>query len=158
MLRATHGQFYFRNWLKLDACRSSKPQVCDQVDPLLCPKCKSRMKVVEIIDDKPTIKKILEQIGWWKDEIRGPGARRIFRLRNTHKGPIFEELPKPKQVFDDEIILEPFDDGLVACFCETMMRLPVGGMAKLSMTHNRYVSRQSVITILTKSHCDFAGR
>ena len=67
-----------------------------EVDPLRCPRCNSKMKVIAIIDDKPTIRKILEHLGLWQEQ-RGP--------------PVFEELPKSEEVFDEEISSEPFDDG-----------------------------------------------
>ena len=47
-----------------------------EVDPLECPKCKGRMRVIALIDDKAVIRRILTHLGLWAPQVeaqRGPG-------------------------------------------------------------------------------------
>ena len=40
-----------------------------EVDPLECPKCKSEMKIISLIDDKLVIAKILHHLDLWQDNV-----------------------------------------------------------------------------------------
>ena len=47
-----------KNWARLI-------QKIYEVDPLLCPKCSSEMRVIAFIEDPDVIKKILNHLGLW---------------------------------------------------------------------------------------------
>ena len=54
---------YKRNW----ACLIQKIY---EVDPLTCPKCASRMRVISVIEHPEVIKKILKHLGLWEVKAR----------------------------------------------------------------------------------------
>jgi hypothetical protein len=56
---------YRRNWARLI-------QKIYEVDPLTCPKCSGKMKVISIIEDEEVIKKILKHLGLWEVKARPP--------------------------------------------------------------------------------------
>jgi len=56
---------YRRNWARLI-------QKIYEVDPLTCPKCAGRMKVISVIEDEDVIKKILRHLGLWDRKPRPP--------------------------------------------------------------------------------------
>jgi len=56
---------YRRNWARLI-------QKIYEVDPLTCPKCSGKMKVISVIEDKDVIKKILKHLGLWDIKERPP--------------------------------------------------------------------------------------
>ena len=43
-----------------------------EVDPLTCPKCSGKMKVISVIEDENVIKKILKHLGLWDQKARPP--------------------------------------------------------------------------------------
>jgi hypothetical protein len=43
-----------------------------EVDPLTCPKCSGKMKVISVIEDQEVIKKILKHLGLWQVKPRPP--------------------------------------------------------------------------------------
>ena len=43
-----------------------------EVDPLTCPKCSGKMKVISVIEDEKVIKKILKHLGLWEIKARPP--------------------------------------------------------------------------------------
>lgn len=47
-----------------------------EADPLECPRCRGRMRVIALIDDPPVNRRILEHLGCWAPEPseRGPPA------------------------------------------------------------------------------------
>jgi hypothetical protein len=47
---------YRKNWSRLI-------QKIYEVDPLTCPKCQGRMKIISFIEDEEVIKKILKHLG-----------------------------------------------------------------------------------------------
>ncbi len=60
--------------LKADACKlathscismASSIQKDYHIEPLLCPKCNGKMRIISFIDDKPTIRKILISLNLW---------------------------------------------------------------------------------------------
>jgi hypothetical protein len=54
-----------KNWSRLI-------QKIYEVDPLICPKCSSEMKVISVIEDEKVIKKILKHLGLWDLKARSP--------------------------------------------------------------------------------------
>ena len=54
-----------KNWARLI-------QKIYEVDPLTCPKCSGKMKVISVIEDEDVIKKILKHLGLWEREARPP--------------------------------------------------------------------------------------
>ena len=56
---------YKRNWARLI-------QKIYEVDPLTCPKCSGKMKVISVIEDENVIKKILKHLGLWEVKARPP--------------------------------------------------------------------------------------
>ena len=47
-----------RNWARLI-------QKVYEIDPLICPKCEGKMRVISVIEDQAIIKKILQHLGIW---------------------------------------------------------------------------------------------
>jgi len=62
-----------------------------EVDPLICKKCGSRMKVIAVITEHSSLKKILKHVGLWNEsfEVRGPP---LHRISNKIEGAI-EHIP-----------------------------------------------------------------
>ena len=56
---------YRKNWARLI-------QKIYEVDPLTCPKCKGRMRILAFIEDEEVIKKILKHLGLWDQKARPP--------------------------------------------------------------------------------------
>jgi len=56
---------YRKNWSRLI-------QKIYEVDPLTCPKCQGRMKIISFIEDEEVIKKILKHLGLWEVKARPP--------------------------------------------------------------------------------------
>jgi hypothetical protein len=56
---------YRKNWARLI-------QKIYEVDPLRCPKCSGKMKVISVIEDEDVIKKILKHLGLWEVKARLP--------------------------------------------------------------------------------------
>jgi len=54
-----------KNWARLI-------QKIYEVDPLTCPKCSGKMKVISVIEDEDVIKKILQHLGLWQVKPRPP--------------------------------------------------------------------------------------
>jgi hypothetical protein len=43
-----------------------------EVDPLTCPKCSGKMKVISVIEDSEIVKKLLKHFGLWDQKARPP--------------------------------------------------------------------------------------
>ena len=56
---------YRGNWARLI-------QKIYEADPLVCPRCSGKMKVIGVIEDKEVIKKILKHLGLWDIKARPP--------------------------------------------------------------------------------------
>ena len=56
---------YRKNWARLI-------QKIYEVDPLTCPKCQGRMKIISFIEDEEVIDKILNHLGLWEVKARPP--------------------------------------------------------------------------------------
>ena len=54
-----------KNWARLI-------QKIYEVDPLTCPKCSGKMKIISVIENEDVIKKILIHLGLWEREARPP--------------------------------------------------------------------------------------
>ena len=59
------SKIYKRNWSRLI-------QKIYEVDPLTCPKCQGRMRILAFIEDEEVIKKILNHLGLWERKARPP--------------------------------------------------------------------------------------
>ena len=56
---------YRKNWARLI-------QKIYEVDPLVCPRCRGKMKVIAFIEDEEVIRKILKHLGLWEVKKRAP--------------------------------------------------------------------------------------
>ncbi|MBW2616563.1 MAG: transposase, partial [Deltaproteobacteria bacterium] len=56
---------YRKNWARLI-------QKIYETDPLCCPRCSGKMKVISVIEDEDIIKKILKHLGLWDNKARPP--------------------------------------------------------------------------------------
>jgi hypothetical protein len=54
-----------QNWARLI-------QKIYEVDPLTCPKCQGRMRILAFIEEEAVIKKILKHLGLWDQKTRPP--------------------------------------------------------------------------------------
>jgi hypothetical protein len=54
-----------RNWARLIQ------KICE-IDPLCCPRCSGKMKIISIIERPDVIKKILRHLGLWDRKVRPP--------------------------------------------------------------------------------------
>jgi hypothetical protein len=54
-----------KNWARLI-------QKIYEVDPLTCPRCSGKMKVISVIEDSEIVKKILKHLGLWDQKARPP--------------------------------------------------------------------------------------
>jgi hypothetical protein len=71
-----------------------------EVDPLVCPKCQSPMKVISVITDGAVIRKILDHLGLWE------GYTADTALQNARASPV-----KSDPAENNNVTNEPFDDG-----------------------------------------------
>ena len=62
-----------------------------EVDPLTCPKCQGRMRIIAFIDDAEVIKKILKHLDLW-DKKAGPPPLIKAYIRMTETRPILSFL------------------------------------------------------------------
>jgi hypothetical protein len=51
-----------------------------EVDPLTCPKCQGRMKIISFIEDEELIEKILKHLGLREEKVRPPPKVRVPSL------------------------------------------------------------------------------
>jgi hypothetical protein len=64
-----------------------------EADPLVCSRCQGRLKVIRFIEDRETIRKILEHLGLWLANARPtPRAHSLPGLRPLHEDS-FSQLP-----------------------------------------------------------------
>ena len=59
------SRVYRQNWARLI-------QKIYEVDPLTCPKCQGRMRIISSIDDQEVVKKILKHVGLWLVKSKPP--------------------------------------------------------------------------------------
>jgi hypothetical protein len=62
---------YRKNWARLI-------QKIYKVDPLTCPKCQGRMRIIAFIEDEEIIKKILKHLGLWDKKARPPPLTKTY--------------------------------------------------------------------------------
>ena len=78
---------YLKNWARLI-------QKIYEVDPLRCPKCSAKMKVISVIEEEEVIKKILKHLGMWDVKPRPPpGVRADAEKTETIIDESFSQLP-----------------------------------------------------------------
>jgi hypothetical protein len=82
-----------RNWARLI-------QKIYETDPLCCPRCQGRMRIIAIIKDDEVIKKILKHLNLWERKARPP------------------PLPKSQQIDTSASQLPPCEDHL-HLYCDT---------------------------------------
>ena len=91
-----------KNWAKLI-------QEIYEVDPLTCPKCSGKMKVISVIEDEEVIKKILKHIGLWDVKAR-PLPRAIVAAKNPEDHIDYSTSQVP--VSDNYLYVDPvYSDG-----------------------------------------------
>jgi hypothetical protein len=56
---------YRKNWARLI-------QKIYETDPLCCPKCSGKMKIISVIDDEDVIKRVLKHLDLWEIKQRPP--------------------------------------------------------------------------------------
>jgi HrpA-like RNA helicase len=83
-----------KNWARLI-------QTIYEVDPLVCPKCSSEMRVIAFIEDSAVIKKILKHLDLWEIK-RKP--RPIANAPPIEVFPAYDEQPVPSV---DDYIIDP---------------------------------------------------
>jgi len=88
---------YKRNWARLI-------QKIYEVDPLTCPKCSGKMKVISVIEDENIIKKILKHLGLWDRKARPPPkANALAVVQEYHIDYSDSQVP----VSDDYLYVDP---------------------------------------------------
>ena len=75
-----------KNWARL-------VQKIYEVDPLTCPKCQGRMRILAFIEDEDVIKKILKHLGMWAIKARPPPKRAIGPPLNIHIDSSHSQIP-----------------------------------------------------------------
>lgn len=65
ILESKGSKEFRRNWARLI-------QKIYEVDPLICPKCQGKMRVIAVIEDEDIIKTILSHLGLWEQKSRPP--------------------------------------------------------------------------------------
>jgi len=74
-----------KNWSRLI-------QKIYEADPLSCPKCQGRMRMIAFIEDGELIKKILKHLGLWEVKPRPP-PRANAPARNLHIDDTVSQIP-----------------------------------------------------------------
>ena len=62
-----------------------------EVDPLTCPKCSGKMKVISVIEDEDVIKKILKHLGLWDVKVYPPS---FWRARPPPRTTALPKVPE----------------------------------------------------------------
>ena len=88
------GTAFRKNWARLI-------QKIYEVNPLICPKCQGRMRVVSFIEDSDVIRKILKHLNLW-DLQRPP--RPVAHAPPTQVFPTYDEHPAPSA---DDYVTDP---------------------------------------------------
>ena len=92
-----------KNWARLI-------QKIYSADPLTCPKCQGRMRILAFIEDDQVIKKILKHLGLWDREARPPPEAKICHKSNEQSIDYSDSqlLPSDDDLFIDVQYPEPF--------------------------------------------------
>ena len=80
-----NGKHFKRSWARLI-------KKIYNIDPLICPKCQSQMKIISVIEDDAVIKKILQHLGLWDAKGHDPPAR-SSPIREFTYDDAFSQLP-----------------------------------------------------------------
>ncbi|NCO52325.1 MAG: hypothetical protein GW875_09520 [Deltaproteobacteria bacterium] len=75
---------YRKNWARLI-------QKIYEVDPLTCPKCRGRMRIIAFIEDDEVIKKILKHLGLWDKQARPPPLPKSYTDASVSQIPPCED-------------------------------------------------------------------
>jgi len=73
------------------------------VDPLTCPKCSGKMKVISVIEDEDVIKKILKHLGLWDQKARPPPKRANAPPPDIHTEYSHSQVPS----YEDHLYCDP---------------------------------------------------
>lgn len=97
-----------KNWARLI-------QKIYNVDPLLCPKCGSEMRIISFIEDDATIKKILMHLDLWNmnhDPPSGQKDRFAIHIQSHRSFEWWEAMNHAScdEDYDDRIIQMPYED------------------------------------------------
>ena len=65
----------------------------NEVDPLTCPTCQERMKIISFIEDPEAIKKILKHLASWYMKLRP-----MLHLNSLHNGLTTQTLSSPPAI------------------------------------------------------------
>ena len=76
---------YRKNWARLI-------KKIYEVDPLTCPKCQGRMRILAFIEDEEVIKKILKHLGLWEIKARPP-PKATGKTQDYHLDDSTSQLP-----------------------------------------------------------------
>jgi len=76
-----------------------------EVDPLTCPKCSGKMKVISVIEDQDVIKKILKHLGLWEMKPRSPP--RMAKAQPLHTEPHIDYADSQVAPFDNDFCADP---------------------------------------------------
>ena len=88
-----------KNWARLI-------QKIYEVDPLTCPKCSGKMKVISVIEDEDIIKKILKYLGLWPVE-----SLKVEREKKARPPPKTRAAPvRTDTLIDDSFSQLPVSD------------------------------------------------
>ena len=75
-----------KNWASLI-------QMIYEVDPLTCPRCQGRMRILAFIEDPEIVKKILKHLGLWKVKPRPPPKRAYAPPPEIHTDYCHSQVP-----------------------------------------------------------------
>ena len=75
-----------QNWARLI-------QKVYEVDPLICPKCQGKMRIIAFIEDAEVIKKILKHLGLWETRNHDPPARNPTHIPELTYDDDYSQIP-----------------------------------------------------------------
>jgi len=89
-----------RNWARL-------LQKVYAVNPLICPKCQSEMKVISVIEDFDVTRKILKHLDLWEVEARPPPKTNICSAPEDLAPEVFTTLDDQQVPSIDDYLIDP---------------------------------------------------
>ncbi len=76
-----------KNWARLI-------QKIYNVDPLKCPKCQGKMRIISFIEQPEIIKKILKHLNLWDTNIHDPPAKKADYIFELFYDDSFSQIPE----------------------------------------------------------------
>jgi hypothetical protein len=80
-VKFVHNTYLIGTDIDIKEFRKSWSRLIQKVysrDPLVCPKCNGKMKVIALIDDVDVIKKILQHLDLWKTRNHDPSPGKVL--------------------------------------------------------------------------------